>query len=123
MERDTDLILASYATLTPEALEALSPEERRKVNVMLDPTVEALADGTLKMSGAFGEETPAWEIEGTSRRFSPRADLPSSKTFGFDLVLRKVLLLKHRSEHSAAPESSKYASDKRCSVASCAGVV
>jgi hypothetical protein len=89
MERDTDLILASYATLTPEALEALSPEERRKVNVMLDPTVEALADGTLKMSGAFGEETPAWEIEGTSRRFSPRADLPSSKTFGFDLVLRE----------------------------------
>ena len=55
MERDTDLILASYATLAPEALDALSPEERRKVYVMLDPTVEALADGTLKMSGAFGE--------------------------------------------------------------------
>ena len=68
MERDLDLILESYATLAPEALEALSPEERRKVYVILNLTVGALADGTLKMSGAFGEETPVWEREGTSTR-------------------------------------------------------
>jgi hypothetical protein len=61
-------ILASYATLAPEALDALSPEERRKVYVILNLTVEALADGTLKTSGAFGEETPVWEIAGTSTR-------------------------------------------------------
>jgi hypothetical protein len=60
MERDTDLLL--------ESLDALSPEERRKVYVILKLTVEALADGNLKMSGAFGEETPVWEDVRTSTR-------------------------------------------------------
>ena len=68
MQRDVDLILEFYATLAPEALHSLSPEERRKVYVILNLTVEALADGALKMSGAFGEETPVWEIAGTSTR-------------------------------------------------------
>jgi hypothetical protein len=68
MERDRDLILECYATLAPEALGALSPEERRKVYVILNLTVEALADGSLKKSGAFGEETPLWETVGTSTR-------------------------------------------------------
>jgi len=68
MERDRDLILESYATLAPEALGALSPEERRKVYVILNLTVEALPDGCLKISGAFGEETPVWEDVGTSTR-------------------------------------------------------
>ncbi len=36
--------------------------------VILKSTVEPLADGGLKMSGAFGEETPTWETVGTSRR-------------------------------------------------------
>jgi hypothetical protein len=67
MERDRDLILQSYAALAPEALKALSPEERRKVYVILNLTVEALADGGLKMSGAFGEE-PVWEDVRTSTR-------------------------------------------------------
>jgi hypothetical protein len=31
------------------------------VYVILKPTVEALADGGLKISGAFGEEIPVWE--------------------------------------------------------------
>jgi hypothetical protein len=68
MEPDADLIPDSYATLALEALESLSPEERRKVYVILNLTVEALADGALKISGAFGEETPVWEIAGTSTR-------------------------------------------------------
>ncbi len=67
MERDRDLILESYAALVPEALDTLSPEERRKVYVILNLTVEALADGGLKMSGAFGEE-PVWEDVRTSTR-------------------------------------------------------
>lgn len=67
MERDRDLILESYAALAPEALDTLSPEERRKVYVILNLTVEALADGGLKINGAFGEE-PVWEDVGTSTR-------------------------------------------------------
>jgi hypothetical protein len=67
MERDKGLMLESYAALAPEALDALSPEERRKVYVILNLTVEALADGGLKMSAAFGEE-PVWEDVGTSTR-------------------------------------------------------
>jgi hypothetical protein len=51
-----------------QALDALSPEERRKVYVILiNLTVEVLADGGLKMSGAFGEE-PVWEDVRTSTR-------------------------------------------------------
>jgi len=68
MERDADLLLEPYAPLAPGALDALSPEERRKVYVILKLTVEALADGGLKVSGAFGEETPVWEEVGTSTR-------------------------------------------------------
>jgi hypothetical protein len=68
MERDRDLILESYATFAPEALEALSPEERRKVYVILNLTVEAFADGSLKTSCAFREETPVWEDGRTSTR-------------------------------------------------------
>ncbi len=57
-----------HAVLAPEALEALSPEERRKVYGILDLTVEPLADGGLQISGAFGEETPVWEDVRTSTR-------------------------------------------------------
>jgi site-specific DNA recombinase len=67
MERDRDLILESYAALAPEALAALSPEERRKVYVILNLTVEPSADSDLKISGAFGEE-PVWEDVRTSTR-------------------------------------------------------
>ena len=67
MERDRDMILESYAALAPEALDALSPEERRKVYVILNLIVEPLADGGLQISGAFGEE-PVWEDVGTSTR-------------------------------------------------------
>ncbi len=67
MERDRDVVLESYAALTPGVLNALSPEERRKVYVILNLTVEPLADGALQISGAFGEE-PVWEEVGTSTR-------------------------------------------------------
>ena len=68
MERGRDLILEAYAALAPEALGALSPEDRRKAYVILKLTIEALADGGLKISGAFGEETPVWVDVRTSTR-------------------------------------------------------
>lgn len=68
MERDKDKLFKSYTTLAPEHLGALGPEERRTVYSMLRLTVEALPDGSLKVSGAFGEETPVWETAGTSTR-------------------------------------------------------
>ncbi len=68
MEHDSALILESYATLAPEALDSLSPEERRRVYVILNLTVEALVDDSLKISGAFGEEPPVWESDRTSTR-------------------------------------------------------
>jgi hypothetical protein len=46
------------------------------VYVILKLTVEALADGGLKISGAFGEETPVWEDVRTSRRSFLNANLP-----------------------------------------------
>ena len=45
-------------------MESLSPGEGGKVYVILDLTVEALADGDLKTGGAFGEE-PVWADVGT----------------------------------------------------------
>lgn len=68
MERDKELLLKTYAALAPEALDALTPEERRKVYVILRLIVEPLTDKGLKISGAFGEEIPVWETVGTSTR-------------------------------------------------------
>jgi hypothetical protein len=89
MERDSGLILGSYATLAPEALDSFSPKERRRVYVILNLTVEALVDDSLKISGAFGEEPPVWESDRTSRRSPSSATLLPNKVFGFDLVLRE----------------------------------
>ncbi len=65
-------------------MNALSPEERRKVYVILNITVVPLADGALQISGAFGEE-PVWEDVGTSRRFVSNAN---PLRLGFTLILR-----------------------------------
>jgi DNA repair exonuclease SbcCD ATPase subunit len=67
-ERDKDKLLESYATLAPEALAALDPEERRTVYSMLGLCVEALPDKSLRVRGAFGEENLVWEKERTSTR-------------------------------------------------------
>jgi hypothetical protein len=88
MERDRDLIFESYAALAPGALNALSPEERRKVYVILNLAVEPLANAALQISGAFGEE-PVWEDVGTSRRYSFCANTPPAKSFRFALSLRE----------------------------------
>ena len=67
-ERDKDKLLESYATLAPEALAALDPQERRAVYSMLGLCVEALPDKSLRVRGAFGEENLVWEKERTSTR-------------------------------------------------------
>ncbi len=58
----------SYATLAPKRFGDLGSEERCAVYSVLRLRVEALPDGALKVSGAFGEETLVWETVGTSTR-------------------------------------------------------
>ena len=68
LERDKDRLLESYATLAPEALAALDPEERRTVYSMLGLCVEALPDKSLRVRGAFGEENLVCHHDRTSIR-------------------------------------------------------
>jgi site-specific DNA recombinase len=55
LERDRDALIESYAQLTPEALDALTPEERRQVYGMLRLRVEVAADGTMEAQGILSE--------------------------------------------------------------------
>ena len=59
VERELALLEGRCETL--QALDSLGSEERRTVYSMLGLVVEALPDEGLKVSGAFGEETPVWE--------------------------------------------------------------
>ena len=55
LERDRDALLESYTEITPEALDALTPEERRQVYGMLRLRIEVAADGTIEARGILGE--------------------------------------------------------------------
>jgi len=55
LERDRDALLESYAEMTPGALDALTPEERRQVYGMLHLRVEVAADGTMVARGILRE--------------------------------------------------------------------
>jgi hypothetical protein len=55
LERDREALLESYASMTPAALDALSPEERHQVYKMLRLTVEISPDGSLDVSGVLGD--------------------------------------------------------------------
>jgi uncharacterized membrane protein len=55
LERDRDALLESYASMTPAALDALSPEERHQVYKMLRLTVEVSPDGSLHVTGVLGD--------------------------------------------------------------------
>jgi hypothetical protein len=68
LERDKELLLESYATRAPEALADLKPEERRTVYSMLGLRVEALPDKSLRVRGAFGEESLVCQDDRTSTR-------------------------------------------------------
>ena len=56
LERDRDALLESYAKMTPEALDALTPEERRQVYGMLRLKVEVYADGRMEARGVLSED-------------------------------------------------------------------
>ena len=68
LERDKELLLESYATRPPEALAVLETEERRTVYSMLELCVEALPDKSMRVRGAFGEESLVCRNDGTSTR-------------------------------------------------------
>ena len=68
LERDKELLLQSYATRAPEALDSLGPEERRTVYSMLGLRVEALPDKSLRVQGAFGEENLVCHHDRTSTK-------------------------------------------------------
>jgi hypothetical protein len=68
LERDKELLLQSYTTRAPEALDSLGAEERRTVYSMLGLRVEALPDKSPRVQGALGEENSVWENDRTSTR-------------------------------------------------------
>jgi hypothetical protein len=53
LERDKEVLLDSYASLAPEALDSLAPEERRRVYKMLGIKVVGHLGGTLEVGGAL----------------------------------------------------------------------
>jgi hypothetical protein len=55
MEQDRDALLESYALRAPEALDGLASEERHQVYRMLRLRAVVRIDGTLEVSGMFGE--------------------------------------------------------------------
>jgi hypothetical protein len=57
--RNRDALLESYARMTPEALDNLTTEERRKVYGMLRLRVEIFADGRMEASGVLRHDRGA----------------------------------------------------------------
>jgi hypothetical protein len=55
LERDRDVLLEHYARMVPEALDALTPTERRRVYGMLRLRVEVAADGSMEVRGILSE--------------------------------------------------------------------
>jgi hypothetical protein len=63
LERDRDALLEDYAGRTPEALEALTSEERHQLYKMLRLSVTIRPDGGSEISGAFPESADFLQIE------------------------------------------------------------
>jgi hypothetical protein len=70
--------------LAPEGLAALSPEERRKVYVILNLTVEPWSAEACRQE-RFGEEQ-VWEDVGTSRRSFADANPATPTRLQFTLI-------------------------------------
>ena len=66
LEKNRDALLASLMTMVPEALGTLTSEERRQVYKMLNLQVSAYLDGSLEITGAFGEDPSVCEKETVS---------------------------------------------------------
>jgi len=54
LEHDAETLLEHYASMVPEALDDLTPEERHPVYKMLRLGVTMYADGLAEITGAFG---------------------------------------------------------------------
>jgi site-specific DNA recombinase len=65
LERDKDAVLETYARMAPEALDALTPDERHQFYKMLRLRVTAYPDSSLEVSGAFGEGVDVCKLEPT----------------------------------------------------------
>ena len=63
LEKNRDDLLASLISIAPETLDALTAEERRQVYVMLKLQAYIYPDGSLEISGAFGEGFDVCEDE------------------------------------------------------------
>jgi len=55
LERDRDTLLESYAAMMPEALDALVPEERQQVYMMLRLKVELSRDESIEVRGVLSD--------------------------------------------------------------------
>lgn len=55
LERDRDALLERYVETMPRAIDTLTPDERHRVYKMLKLSANVSADGTLEVSGVFGE--------------------------------------------------------------------
>jgi site-specific DNA recombinase len=63
LERDKEALLNYYASIAPEALESLTPEERHQLYRMLRLEVVIRLDANLEVSGVFGEGVPVSNTE------------------------------------------------------------
>jgi hypothetical protein len=53
VERDKEVLLNTYASLTPEALESLTPEERQRLYKMLRLRAVVNLDASIEVGGKF----------------------------------------------------------------------
>ena len=53
LEQDANALLEHYASMVPEALDGLTPEERHRVYRMMRLKVTMYADGLAEVTGAF----------------------------------------------------------------------
>ncbi len=65
MERDAEAVMEGYAGVTPDALEALTPEERNRLYRTLRLQVRVHHDGHIEISGPFKMDNVALDILGS----------------------------------------------------------
>ena len=66
LKRDKDTLVESYASMAPEALDHLRPEERHQVYRMLRLRVRVYIHGILEVSGAFTDSLSVSNLETAS---------------------------------------------------------
>ena len=71
LEHDRDALLESYVSLVPEALNALTSEERHRIYKMLRLRVILRPDAPLEVSGSFSDGLSVSELETASKSRTP----------------------------------------------------